>query len=159
MGASGAYAQVDPFNRDRQREEDAKIVKDMLAKQQSAREKKEHEELLKRADTALEISNDLEKAFEESSSLSESDEKKLVELERVVKKIRDDLGGDDDVEEELELAESRPKDVRDAFESLRKTTVGLVDEVRKTTRYSVSAAAIQSSNAVLRLVRFLRFGN
>ena len=34
-------AQMDPFNRERQREEDAKIVKEMLAKQQSEREKKE----------------------------------------------------------------------------------------------------------------------
>jgi hypothetical protein len=31
-----------------------------------------------------------------------------------------------------------------------------VDELKKTTRFSISAIAIQSSNTVLKLVRFLR---
>lgn len=151
-------AQMDPFNRERQREEDAKIVKEMLAKQQSEREKKEHEELLKRADSALELSDALEKAFEQGHQLS-ADDKRLAELEKVVKKIRDDLGGDDDEEDEAKAAEERPRDVKDAFMALRRSTLKLVDEVKKTTRYSISVAAIRSSNNVLKLVRFLRFRN
>ena len=150
-------AQIDPFNRDRQREEDAKIVKEMLAKMQSEREKKEHEELLKRADSALELSDELEKTFEQGHQLS-ADDRRLVELEKVVKKIRDDLGGDDDEEEE-KAAKERPKDVKDAFLALRRSTLQLVDEVKKTTRYSISVAAIRSSNNVLKLLRFLRFRN
>ena len=151
-------AQVDPFNRDRQREEEEKIVKEMLAKQQSELEKKEHEELLKRADTALELSDELEKAFEEGHHVA-GDDKRLVELEKVVKKIRDELGGDDDLEDDEDAAKGRPMDVKDAFLVLRKSTLQLVDEVKKTTRYSISVAAIRSSNNVLKLVRFLRFGN
>ena len=157
-GAVSGFGQADPFNRDPRREEDAKIVKDMLSKQQSEREKKEHEELLKRAETALEISDDLEKALEEGEQLTSAEEKKLVELEKVVKKIRDDLGGDDDEEAE-KAVESGPRDIRDAFNALRKSTLQLVEEVKKTTRFSISAAAIQSSNTVLRLVRLLRFRN
>lgn len=163
FGSVAVSAQIDPFNRDprrAEREEEAKIVKEMLAKQQSEREKKEHEELLKRADTALELSNELDKAFEEGDQLSIED-KRLAELEKVVKKIRDDLGGDDDDEDEDEAgaANEGPKDVKDAFLALRKSTLELVDEVKKTTRYSISVAAIRSSNSVLKLVRFLRFRN
>ena len=151
-------AQRDPFNRDREREEEEKIVKEMLAKQQSEREKKEHEELLKRADTALELSDELEKAFEEGQQLP-ADDKRLAELEKVVKKMRDDMGGDDDKQDDENAAEERPRDVKQAFLALRKSTLQLVDEVKKTTRYSISVAAIRSSNNVLKLVRFLRFGN
>ena len=151
-------AQRDPFNRDAQREEEEKVIKEMLAKQQSEREKKEHEELLKRADTALELSDELEKAFEQGHQPA-ADDKRLSELEKVVKKIRDDLGGDDDEEEDEKAASERPKDVKDAFLALRKSTLQLVDEVKKTTRFSISVAAIRSSNNVIKLVRFLRFGN
>ena len=156
VGVVVGFGQADPFNRDPRREEEAKIIKDMLSKQQSEREKKEHGELLERADTALELSDELEKALQDGRRLTSAEEKKLVELEKVVKKIRDDLGGDDDEEAEKE---GGPRDVKDAFIALRKSTLELVDEVKKTTRFSISAAAIQSSNTVLRLVRFLRFRN
>jgi len=158
VGALFAFGQTDPFFRgDPRREEEAKVIKEMLAKQQSERDKKEHEELLKRADTALEISDELEKAFEDDGHrLTPSEEKKLAELEKVVKKIRDDLGGDDE-EPDAEKPDSGPKDVKDAFLALRKSTLQLVDEVKKTTRFSISAIAVESSNTVLRLVRFLRF--
>jgi len=156
VGSQPTFGQADPFNRDPRREEEAKVVKDMLAKQQSEREKKDHEELLKRAESALEISDELEKALQDGGQLDSSKEKKLVELEKVVKRIRDDLGGDDDEEEEKE-AKSSPRDLKDVFVALRKSTIQLVEEVKKTTRFSISAAAIQSSNTVLRLVRLLRF--
>jgi hypothetical protein len=156
VGSQPTFGQADPFNRDPRREEEAKIVKDMLAKQQSEREKKDHEELLNRAESALEISEELEKALQDGGHLNSPEEKKLVELEKIVKKIRDDLGGDDDEEAEKE-ARSSLKDRNDVFVALRKSTIQLVDEVKKTTRFSISAAAIQSSNTVLRLVRLLRF--
>ena len=158
LAGTAVSAQVDPFNRDRQREEDAKIVKEMLAKAQSEREKKDHEELLERADTALALSDELEKVLEQGQHLT-ADDKRLVELEKVVKKIRDDLGGDDDEDEEAYVNDERPKDVKDAFLALRRSTLRMVDEVKKTTRFSISVAAIRSSNNVLKLVRFLRFKN
>ena len=158
LAGTAVSAQVDPFNRDRQREEDAKIVKEMLAKAQSEREKKEHKELLDRADAALELSDELEKVFDQRHHVA-ADDKRLVELEKVVKKIRDDLGGDEEDEDEADATDEGPKDVKDAFLALRKSTLQLVDEVKKTTRFSISVAAIRSSNSVLKLVRFLRFGN
>jgi hypothetical protein len=40
--------------------------------------------------------------------------------------------------------------------SFRAAAVGLFDELKKTTRFTISAAAIQSANAVVKLARFLR---
>lgn len=147
-----------PFpDRDGKRIEDSKQVRDMLAKQQAERDKKEHEELLKRAETALALSEELDSAFEENPVVTPNDVKKLAELEKVVKKIRGELGGDDDQSvEESDDDDEKPVDLKSAFRVLRSTTVKLVDEIRKTTRFSISAVAIQSSNAVIRVIKFLR---
>ena len=160
--ATAASAQPpDPWfpDRDRRREEEAKIVKDMLAKQQSEHEKKEYQELLARGDEALAISTALEKAFDKNDKLTGDDQKRLAELEKLVVKIRDDLGGDDDVDEESDSKDPKPKDLREGFLQLKESTEKLVSELKKTTRYSVSIMAIESSNSLIKLVRFLRFSN
>ena len=78
-------------------------------------------------------------------------------------KIRKELGaeGDDQpvVKDPAAPAEGEPKpsNMEEAFNYLKSSTVKLVDELKKTTRFSVSVVAIQSSNTVLKLVRFLRF--
>lgn len=157
-----AAAQSNPYDRDpfdpkRGREEDVKIVKEMLSKQQSEHEKKEYEELLKRADAVLEISDELDTVQKSGLPLSNDDKKKLVDLEKIVRKIRGDLGGDDDEgEDQDEVSDLQPRDQKDGLTALRHHTLELVEEVRKTTRYSTSATAIQSSNSVLRILRFLR---
>jgi hypothetical protein len=152
----------DPWNPDgsRRKDDDSKILKDMLAKQQSEREKKDYEEMLQHGEEALELTTDLEKAFEKSATLTAPDQKKLADLEKVVRKIRDELGGSDD-EEEGERAEKteKPSNLKEGFNLLRSTTVKLVDELKKTTRFSISAAAIQTSNTVIKVIRFLRLKN
>jgi hypothetical protein len=45
-----------------------------------------------------------------------------------------------------------------AFKVLQSNTVQLFDEIKKSTRYSVSVVAIQTSNMLLKLVKFIRFG-
>ena len=160
-GPMAAGAQTDSFPRypsgqELQRQEDEKVVKEMLSKQQSEREKKEHIQLLKRAETAQELSDELLKAGNNDGRLSSEEEKILGELEKVVRKIRDDLGGDDDGEAAEQLAEFRNEGQAGVVKALRKSMAQLVSEVKKTTRFSISAAAIQSSNSVLRLVKFLR---
>lgn len=137
-----------------------KSVKEMLSKQQAAHDKKEHEELLKRGDEILEISMQLEKSLERSDSFTEADRRRLVTLEKLVKKVRDDLGGDDDYTEDPELlAAKNGSSVKDAMKYLLSTSNKLVGELKKTTRFSISVVAIQSSNAVLRLSRLLRLRN
>lgn len=150
-----------PFpDRDRRRgEDDSKIVKDMLAKQQSEREKREHKELLDRGDKALALTESLERAFEKNEKITADDERKLADLENLVEKIRDDLGGDGDADDEPQPETARPKDLREGFIALKNTTEKLVSELKKTTRYSVSIVAIESTNALIKVVRFLRLRN
>ena len=135
-------------------------LKEMLAKQKAERDKKEHEELLERGDEALRLANQLETSFATQKTLSNQDKYRLESLEKLVSKIRKELGGDDDGDRESDelraTSETRPSNLEEAFKYLQSATIKLVDELKKTTRFSISAVAIQSSNTVLKLVRFLR---
>ena len=134
---------------------------EMLARQRAARAKKDHEEMLERGEQALQLANQLEASFSRNNSFSDQDNARLQSLEKVVLKIREELGGDDDgalgeVNAVKPAEEARPSTMEEAFKFLRSTTVKLVDELKRTSRFSISAIAIQSSNSVLKLVKFLR---
>jgi hypothetical protein len=117
--------------------------------------KKEHDTLLRRGDEAVEIAEKIESLAAGRNGLTGSVADKLDNLEKVVKKIRDDLNGDDDEGSELKNEEASPS-AEDGFGSLKALVLKLNDELKKTTRFSISAAAIDRSNAVLRMVRKLR---
>ena len=158
IGAGNAAAQIDPpglFPENDRRAEENRRIKEMLSKQQAEKDKRDHEELLKRGDEALSLSNQLEKSFETNNTLTADDKRKLESLEKLVVKIRNELGGDDD-SEEVEKEAAKPSTLNEAFRYLQTTTVQLVDELKKTTRFSISAVAIQTSNSLIRLTRFLR---
>lgn len=155
VAVSAADAQADASNRSpgaRQKEDLPKGIQESLAKQRIEREKKDFAEMLERGEEALKISDELEQSFVKNNSFSAEDQKKLDRLEKVVKKIRSELGGGDD-----DQVEEKPLSLLNALEILQSNTVKLVDELKKTTRYSISVIAVESSNALLNLVRFLRF--
>lgn len=134
-------------------------VGEMVVKQQISRRRKEHDELLKRGEEALKLSEDLEKSFTANESLGSPDMEKLQALEKVVSRIRRDLGGDDDedvIEDSSGQENSARQSIASAFRFLRDSTKSLVDELKRTSRFSVSALAIQTSNTVIRFARFLR---
>lgn len=156
-----AQAQIDASNRsisdrDAAKTDEPKSIREMLIKQRLIREKKDHEEMLKRGEEAVRLSQQLEKAFQQNKQISRYDKEKLDALEKIVTKIRRELGGDDDEGEATEEKADRPSTLEEAFQFLRNTTIKLVDELKKTSRFSISAVAIQSSNTVIRLARFLR---
>lgn len=130
-----------------------KNVKETLKKYEIERSKKDHEKMLENGEEAVRLSEELSASFEKTNQLSPEDVEKLERIEKLVKKIRSELGGDD--EEEAEKA--KPSNLETAIKTLRKTTASLLEELKKTTRYSISAIAIQSSNSLLDIVRFLRF--
>ncbi len=144
-------------------------VCEQLEKLRIAHDKKEHDELLARAEEALRLSEELERSITTSDGISDQNRSKLQDFEKIVRKIRSELGAkdadpekkneEDGVADEAEDVpeEKRPVDVVSGFKILRESTIKLVNEVRKTTRFSISAAAIQSSNAVLKLTKLLRF--
>jgi len=136
-------------------------VKEMLARQRTERDKKDHEEMLKRGEEALRLAKLLENSYAQNKGFSSDDKVRLESLEKVVTKIRKELGGDDDNETDdrpvMPAAEEpRPSTLQEGFKYLQSTTMKLVDELKKTTRFSISVVAIQTSNNVLKLVRFLR---
>lgn len=153
------------------RNESERCIKDesvceQLQKLRIAHEKKEHGEMVSRAMEALRLSEELEASISANPQLSEADRSKLQAFEKLVRKIRSELGARDSDDEkdvndrdnvEDELEPKGPVDVVSGFKILRESTVKFVDEIRKTTRFTISAAAIRSSNAVLKLTRALRF--
>lgn len=160
------------FPRGNERDERPKSIREQLKKLQIEKDKKDHAAMLVRGDEALKISEELEVKANSNARLDAKDKEKLESLEKILKKIRSELGGDDDDDAEStpqavsakpNVAEAtpntRPKDVVDGIKSLRSATVKLVDELQKTTRFTISAAAIQTTNAVLRITRVLRFWN
>ena len=147
----------------RPRADDASVnLKEMLARQKAERDKKDYDEMLKRGEEALRLAKQLETSYEQNKGFSSDDKARLDSLEKVVTKIRKELGGDDDGDLDdpayMKPAEEDPKPstLEEGFKYLQSTTVKLVDELKKTTRFSISVVAIQTSNNVLKLVRFLR---
>jgi hypothetical protein len=157
-----AFSQIDAStsNGKPQKEELPKNIQETLAKQRIARQKKDYEELLQRSEEAVKLSDELEKSFSDSNQISAEDQKKLDRLEKLVKKIREELGADDDGEAEIVEKDKKdePLTVISAFRILQSNTTKLFDEIKKSTPYSVSVIAIQTSNSLLKLVKFLRFG-
>ena len=136
-------------------------LKAMLARQRAERDKRDHQQMLERGEQALRLANQLEASFAEKNDLTREDKARLESLQDVVEKIRKELGGNDDggVDDPSMKPEDdpRPSTAEEAFKYLQTTTVKLVDELKKTTRFTISAVAIQTSNNVIRLVKFLRF--
>ncbi|MFT3745348.1 MAG: hypothetical protein QM785_13775 [Pyrinomonadaceae bacterium] len=134
-----------------------KSFRETLVKLRIDKEKKDYDDMLGRGEEALKLSEELEKAYEQNGRLNANEITKLATVEKLVKKIRSELGGDDDDDDDDKASPPpAPLDQKEAVRSFRSTTVKLFDELKKTTRFTVSAAAIQTSNAVLRLAKFLR---
>ena len=127
--------------------------KKMLSKRKAIERQKDFDEMIKRGEEALALSEKLEKSMLANNEVTAKDAKDLKALEKIVSKILDEMGGDDDESEKLDT----PNNFQDAVKFLRNATVELADELHKTTRFSISVAAIQTSNSVLRVIKFLRF--
>ncbi len=139
-------------------EERPKSFRETLVKMRIDKEKKEFEQMLDRGREALKLTEELEKAYASYGRLNSGEINKLVEVEKLVKKIRSELGGNDgdDDDEADQAVRSEQLHGGDLIKSFRETTVKLIDELKKTTRFTVSAAAIHASNSVLKLARILR---
>lgn len=153
--ANAQFSDAAASGRDSGSKEDLpKNVKETLAKGRIDREKKDYEELVRRGEEAAKISDELSKSFAKQNKLSSEDQKKLDRLEKLAKKIRSELGGDGEDDSD----ENRPSSTSAAIKMLQETTTNLVGMIKENTRYSVSVAAIETSNALLKVVRLLRFG-
>ena len=143
-----------------EKDERPKNIKEQLVKMQIEKDKKDHDAMVERGEEAVKLSTELETSYVEKGSLSNEDLEKLGRVEKLVKKIRDELGGNDDDEtlsSENIIQPSGKNFLAEAIDSLKSRTSALLDELKKTTRFSISAAAITTSNALLRITKILRF--
>lgn len=132
-------------------------IKERLIKLKIEEDKKDHETLLKQSEEIALLSGEIEKSFVKNRSLTSKDKEKLDRVEDLLKKVRRELraGKDDDDDDN----KTKPNSLDSALSSLHQNTLKLFEEVKKTSRHSISVVAIQSSNAVLKLVEFIRFKN
>ncbi len=145
-----------------EKEELPKGIKETLVKHRIDREKKDYEELLQRGEESAKLSEELDKSFVQNKILSSEDQKKLERLEKLLKKIREELGGKDSNSSGKD-DDSNPDDVKfssvsDAVDRLKNVSRKLSEELKKTTRYTISTVAVQSSNTLFKIVRFIRIG-
>jgi len=133
-----------------------KNFKETLEKLRIEHDQKEFDKMIQRGETLMQLTADLEKSYDSKGHLTDREQKKIVEVEKLAKKIRDDLGGDDDDKDKPANRGDQGFALGDAVKALRTSSVDLYDELKKTTRFTISAAAIQTSNAVLNLARFLK---
>ena len=161
QGADGKASIIPKINEADEDDDRPKSFKETLVKLRIDKEKKEFDEMIERGGEALKLSEELEKAYTANGHLNIGEINKLATVEKLVKKIRNELGGDDDTEDSDSKAVTSPLPIAqgDAVKSFRSTTLKLFEELKKTTRFTVSAAAIQTSNAVLKLARLLRISH
>ncbi|MFZ1699426.1 MAG: hypothetical protein WBO10_08750 [Pyrinomonadaceae bacterium] len=161
-GAVASYAQDNPdpliSKPGDNRDDYPKSFREMMVKMRIDKEKKEYQQMLDRGEEVKKITEELEKAVARKGQLTRAEVNKVASVEKLVKKIRSELGGDDDDKKDEDQQKNRLSPV-EAVKSLKAATLTLLDELKKTSRFSISAAAIESSNAVLRVARFLRLTN
>ena len=142
-------------------EDRPKSFKEGLEKMRIDKEKKEHEEMISRGDSAAKLAEEVQEAYARSGSLSRDDLDKIGKLEKLVKKIRDDLGGDDDDSNSEDTDDSVqdapvPTTLPAAVDALKTKADELSELLKQTTRFTISAAAIQGTNNVLKITKALR---
>lgn len=127
-------------------------VKEKLMEMCIKKAKKDFQELLDRGEEIAKLSEEIELAFSQTQGFSVEDREKLSRIEDLVDKVRDDLKAGDDDEEFTE----KPETTAETLKILKQKTSELFEELKKTSRYSVSAGAIQSSNQIARLLKRLK---
>jgi uncharacterized phage infection (PIP) family protein YhgE len=143
-----------------EKEDLPKGIHETLAKNRIEREKKDFQELLDRGAEAAKLSEELDTSFVKNKSLNLDDQRKLERLEKLSKKIREELGASDS-NSSNDNPSGNSEDIKlstlpDAIDKLKNITVKLTDELQKSSRYIVSAIAVQSSNNILKIIRFIR---
>ncbi|MGI9055783.1 MAG: hypothetical protein ACR2F2_08285 [Pyrinomonadaceae bacterium] len=148
-------AQIDASTRNgKPRDEEIpKNIREALKKQEVERIRKDFEEMLKNGEEAVKLTEEVEYSFNKNNKLTSNEIQKLEKIEKLLKKIRKELGGADDAEVKVE----KPSNIKSAIATLKESSANLYAELKKTSRYTISAVAIQSSNKLIDIVRFIRF--
>lgn len=139
------------------KEELPKNIKERLAQSRIEREQKEYDELVERSEEVQQISADIYQSTGTRAFLTSDDAKKIDRLEKLIKKVRKELGGDDD--DEKINNQDVFRDFFTALTALKADSEELTSQIKKSTRYSISVEAIEKCNQLLRILEFLQHPN
>jgi hypothetical protein len=147
-GAVSVYAQADDEDSlipGRRKENPPQGIQESLQKMRIEKDKKDFNEMLRRGDDAAKLAEQLKDS-------GDPQQDQLVGIGKLIKKVREELGAEGPIDTKDEVM---PESRTDAVKALKEATTGLAEELKRCTRFTVSAAAINRANEVLRLVRFL----
>lgn len=116
------------------------------------KEKKDYEEHVERAQEARDLAAELQKTYEIAHSFNAADYKKLERLEKLTRRVRNEVGGSNTDADPKEL----PKTYDEAVSLLGDMAKELCDEVERTPRRVVSASIIDQANKLIALIQFVR---
>ncbi|HEV7698765.1 MAG TPA: hypothetical protein VGO43_00905 [Pyrinomonadaceae bacterium] len=153
LGTAAAFTQTaaDPFVPGEKKDEAPRGIQEALIKMRIDKEKKDFNEMLKRGDDVVKLAEKIDDS-QTARTLTSEEKGKVSEIGKLVKKIREELGGDDDADKES----LPPESTVDALKALKDSVNALSEELKKSSRFTVSAAAIDRTNEILRLVQYLR---
>jgi len=128
-----------------------------LMKMRIRAEEKEHAEFVERGAEVARLTGEISQSFSLTGG-SFRDVEKLNQLEKIVKKIRKNMGGSDDdkKDENSETPESNPATIAEAVTKLAEIGTNLSESVKTSSRYTISAASIDNANELLELIYFIR---
>lgn len=135
---------------DEKKEPPSEGFSDTLRRMQIKRAEEEHKKLVKSAQQAAEIASTLHENSD-STKLDQKAEKKLKEIEKAAKQIRNNIGGSNDDKDFI-----APKTLDEAIKQLAETSQTLSQQMEKTSRQMISATIIITASDVMRLVKLLR---
>jgi hypothetical protein len=115
-------------------------------------EKKAYEDHLARAREARQLATDLQRAFESRNSFTPEDQKRLERLEKLTRRIRNEVGGSDSESKPDDL----PTEVGKAVAEIAEMTRDLAKQVEKTPRRVLSAAIVDQANKLIDVIQFVR---
>lgn len=115
-------------------------------------EKKAYEEHVARAKEASDLAAELKTTYATTNVLNAADQKKLERLEKLTKRIRNEVGGSEMNANPKDL----PSTVTDGINAMADLAKELYDEVEKTPRRVVSASLIEQANKLLAVIQFVR---
>ena len=115
-------------------------------------EKKAYEEHVARAKEASDIAAQLKTNYEAANVFNAADHKKLERLEKLARRIRNDVGGSETNSDPKDL----PKTTSEAVSLLADQAKELYAEVEKTPRRVVSTSIIDQANKLITLIQYVR---
>ena len=126
---------------------------EMRSKLEIKEEKKKYDEHVARSKEVADLASQISHSFETNKSMTSEDQKRFERLEKLTKRIRNDAGGENKADAELE-------DVPAGMDQTLKKISEMADELQKlvenTPRNVVSAAVIDQANKLLTLIQRIR---